>query len=175
MTTLLTYLGIIRGSRCVFFFYHFLDKKIAIYVPCTAHSLNLVGRTGIDCCQDAVNFFSTVTCSLPFSVASSQRNILKDCIGNQSILKSLFGIRGEAHTIDAAAMLKSFLKKQNRQTIQQSPRPPKKKSQKGASREEGYNIANKMQEIEFVLIFHFWNEILQDDGVSQVLQNEVVN
>ena len=34
--------------------------KFAIYVPCAAHSLNLVGRSSIDCCQEAVNFFSTV-------------------------------------------------------------------------------------------------------------------
>ncbi len=35
-------------------------NKFAIYVPCAAHSLNLVGRSAVDCCQEAINFFSTV-------------------------------------------------------------------------------------------------------------------
>ncbi len=35
-------------------------NKFAIYVPCAAHSLNLVGQRAVECCQEAVNFFSTV-------------------------------------------------------------------------------------------------------------------
>ena len=43
-------------------------------------------------------------------------------------------------------------------------------SQKGDTRREGNNIANKMQELEFVFMLNFWDEILQN-----VLQNEDVN
>ena len=35
-----------------------LEKnKYAVFIPCTAHSLNLVGRSAVDCCLNAVNFF----------------------------------------------------------------------------------------------------------------------
>ena len=41
---------------------------------------------------------------------------------------------------------------------------------------EANNIVNKMQELEFVFMLNFWDEILQNFlSVSQVLENEVVN
>ncbi len=53
-------------------------NKFAIYVPCAAHSLNLVGRSAVDCCQEAVNFFSTVQLLYTFFSASTSRwKILK--------------------------------------------------------------------------------------------------
>ena len=35
-------------------------------------------------------------------------------------------------------------------------------SQKGDTRREANNIANKMQELEFIFMLNFWNEILQN-------------
>ena len=35
-------------------------------------------------------------------------------------------------------------------------------SQKGDTRREANNIANKMQELEFVFMLNFWDEILQN-------------
>lgn len=35
-------------------------NKFARFVPCAAHSLNLVGRSAFDCCLYAVNFFGVV-------------------------------------------------------------------------------------------------------------------
>jgi hypothetical protein len=32
-------------------------SNLAIYIPCTAHSLNLVGVHSVDCCEEAVNYF----------------------------------------------------------------------------------------------------------------------
>uniref|UniRef100_A0A8D8TQM6 Zinc finger MYM-type protein 1 n=1 Tax=Cacopsylla melanoneura TaxID=428564 RepID=A0A8D8TQM6_9HEMI len=43
--------------------YNGLQAKIkeisphAEYVPCFAHSLNLVGQSAVECCKEAVNFF----------------------------------------------------------------------------------------------------------------------
>lgn len=73
-------------------------NQFAIYVPCTAHSLHLVGRSAVDCCQVAVDFFSTVQLLYTFFSASTARwRILKDCIGNEKVLKSLSDTRWEAH------------------------------------------------------------------------------
>ena len=39
----------------------FLEKNPSfLHVPCAAHSLNLIGRSAVGCCQEVVNFFSTV-------------------------------------------------------------------------------------------------------------------
>jgi len=49
-------------------------------------------------------------------------------------------------------------------------------SQKGEARREANNIADNMQEIEFVFMLNFWNEILLNfHRVRKVLQNEDVN
>ncbi|XP_038637303.1 zinc finger MYM-type protein 1-like [Scyliorhinus canicula] len=147
-------------------------NKFVIYVPCAAHSLNLVGRSAVDCCQEAVNFFSTVQLLYTLISASSSRwKILKGCIGNESVLKSLSDTRWEAHAMATAAILKSFLK-----ILEALECIAEDQSQKGDARREANNIADKMQELEFVFMLNFWNEILQNfHRVSQVLQNEDVN
>lgn len=65
--------------------YNGMQQKIleanpfAIYIPCTAHSLNLVGRSAVDCCLAAVNFFSLVQNLYNFFSGSTIRwRILKD-------------------------------------------------------------------------------------------------
>lgn len=35
-------------------------NPLAFYIPCTTHSLNLVGLSAVDCCTDAVSFFGFV-------------------------------------------------------------------------------------------------------------------
>lgn len=70
-----------------------------------------------------------------------------------------------------AAILKSFLK-----ILEALECIAEDWSQKGDTRREANNIANKMQELEFVFMLNFWDEILQNfHRVSQVLQNEEVN
>ena len=150
-----------------------LDKKqFAIYVPCAAHSLNLVGRSAVDCCQEAVNFFSTVQLVYNFFSASTWRwKILKDCIKNENVLKSLSDTRWEAHALATSAMLKSFL-----EILQALDCVSEDQSQKGDSGREANIIFDKMQELEFVFMLHFWNDILQNfRRVSKVLQNEDAN
>ena len=86
-------------------------NKFAIYVPYAAHLLNLVGRISIDCCQERVNFFCTVQLLYTFFSASTRRwKILKSCIGNESVLKSLSDTRWKAHAVATTTILKSFLK-----------------------------------------------------------------
>ena len=52
-------------------------NQFAMYVPCADYSLNLVGRSDVDCSQVAGNSFSTLT---------AQWKILTDCIGNENFL-----------------------------------------------------------------------------------------
>ena len=47
--------------------------EMAHYVPCAAHSLNLVGQSAADCCLAAVAFFNFLQVLLSFFSASTQR------------------------------------------------------------------------------------------------------
>ena len=75
------------------------------------------------------------------------------------------------HAMATAAILKSFLK-----NLEALDCIAEDQLQKGDTRREANNIANKMQELEFIFILNFWNEILQNfSRVSRVLHNEDVN
>ena len=84
------------------------ENEFAIYIPCAAHSLNLVGRSAVDSCLEAVNFFHTVQLIYTFFSASNNRwNILKGCLVNKTLVKSLSDTRWEAHAVATEAILKS--------------------------------------------------------------------
>ncbi len=70
-----------------------------------------------------------------------------------------------------AAISKSFLK-----ILEALECIAEDQSQKGDTRREANNISNKMQELEFVFMLNFWDDILQNfHRVSKVLQNEDMN
>lgn len=145
----LTCLGITRACSKKF--------KRKIMFACAAHSLNLVGRSAVDCCPEAVNFFFIVQLIYTFFSASTNRwKILKRCLGDEKVLKSLSDTRCESHAIATEAILKSFP-----QILEALECLQEDHSQKGDTRREAENIANKMQELEFAFMLIFWEEILQ--------------
>ena len=48
-------------------------NDLAVWVPCAAHSLNLVGASAAECCNHAVNFFGILQSLYSFFSASPQR------------------------------------------------------------------------------------------------------
>ena len=48
-------------------------NKYAVYVQCAGHSINRVGKAAVDCCLEAVNFFSIVQHIYNFFSASTHR------------------------------------------------------------------------------------------------------
>ena len=48
-------------------------NDLAVWVPCAAHSLNLVGASAAECCNHAVNFFGILQSLYCFFSASPQR------------------------------------------------------------------------------------------------------
>ena len=48
-------------------------NPLAIFIPCFAHSLNLVGSSSIDCCPAAVKYFKFVQKVYTFFSASTHR------------------------------------------------------------------------------------------------------
>lgn len=48
-------------------------NKLAEWIPCAAHCLNLVGSAAVECCTEAINFFSVIQSIYTFLSASPQR------------------------------------------------------------------------------------------------------
>ena len=91
------------------------------------------------------------SCSIPFfSASTGWWKILKGCIRNESVLKSLSDTRWKAHATATAEILKSFLK-----ILEALDRIAEEQSQKVDARREANNIGNKTQELEFVFMLIF--------------------
>ena len=55
------------------------ENNLAVWLPCTGHSLNLVGNTAAECCPAAVSFFSLLEEVYVFFTSSTHRyQILTD-------------------------------------------------------------------------------------------------
>jgi hypothetical protein len=148
-------------------------NKYAVFMPCAAHSLNLVGCSAVDCCLNAVNFFSIVQRLYTFFSASTHRwDVLKSHVGDNKVLKSLSDTRWEAlHSAATSTILESFLK-----IVDALENIAGEQSQKGETVTEAASIAGKMQELEFVVMLVVPHEILQRfHQTNKALQQEELN
>lgn len=75
-------------------------NKLAEWVPCAAHSLNLVGSVTVECCSEAIKFFSVVQSIYTFLSALPQRSsiILKNMKESIFVVKSLSETRWSARS-----------------------------------------------------------------------------
>ncbi|XP_011404754.1 PREDICTED: zinc finger MYM-type protein 1-like [Amphimedon queenslandica] len=82
-------------------------NKYALFTPCAAHSLNLVGANAAECCPTVTTFFGTVQKLYTFMSGSPQRwEILLECIP--------CSLHGQSHTrwserIDAVRQVAAHL------------------------------------------------------------------
>lgn len=129
----------------------------AIFVPCAAHSLNLVGRAATDCCMEAVNFFCNLQNIYSFFSASTHRwSVLLSCLPmNALVVKSRSDMRWEADARATAAVISGYS-----DIIAALNSLYEDDKQKGEARRDAGNIAEKMQELEFVFLLELWNDIL---------------
>ena len=126
-------------------------NNLAIYVPCAAHSLNLVGRSAVDCCLEAVKFFGTVQNIYTFFAASTHRwKVLTDHLSNEKVVKDLSDTRWEAHSAATEAIKKSFAK-----ILEALESLADDDTQKGETRQEAEGLINRMQELEFAIMLVF--------------------
>lgn len=147
------------------------ENPYAIYIPCGSHSLNLVGTSAVDCCLEAVNFFSIVQTLYNFFSASTHRwSVLKEHV-EDNLLKKLSNTRWNAHAVATAAIRKSY-----EQILDALDSISEDEYQVGDTRKEATNISNAMQKFEFVFMLVLWDDILHHfHGTSQALQNPSSN
>lgn len=89
--------------------------NLAVYIPCTAHSPNLVGVHSVDCCIEAVSFFGFIQCLFNFFSGSTHRwdiltNTLdKNVKGCLLVLKSLSQTRWSCHSDSCQALTHNYI------------------------------------------------------------------
>ena len=70
-------------------------NKSATFLPCAAHSLNLVGSSGVDCCIESINFFGIVQQIYIFFSSSTKQWAVLEKFSDRSV-KSLSETRWSA-------------------------------------------------------------------------------
>uniref|UniRef100_A0A8P4KM64 Zinc finger MYM-type protein 1 n=1 Tax=Dicentrarchus labrax TaxID=13489 RepID=A0A8P4KM64_DICLA len=147
-------------------------NSLAQWVPCAAHTLNLVGVNSVNCCEETEQFFSFVQALFNFSSKTTSRwQMIRAGLqpnDNKRIetLKSLSDTRWSAHAVATKALC------QNYAGIQQSLlNIADDEHQNLSTREEARALHKKMNKLEIALMSNMWNAILQRfQGVSIALQ-----
>jgi len=142
----------------------------AEFVPCAAHSLNLVGQSAVNFCVDAVSFFGIVQGVFNFFSTSCLRwNRLKDCLDTKhiSVPKSTSATRWSANALAVFALNAGY------NDILATLREFAYDSlQKNTTQSEAKNLITAMTKLENGILCATWNEILQKfDKCSTALQS----
>lgn len=84
-------------------------NTLAEWVPCAAHSLNLVGSTIVKCCLEAINFFGIVQKIYSFFAGSTQRwLLLTNKFGKSVSVKRLSDTRWSSRHEAVQALSKNY-------------------------------------------------------------------
>lgn len=141
----------------------------AYFIPCAAHSLNLIGRAAVDLNFECVGFFGIVQQFFNFFSASPKRwSFLQSYFDDDSTVpKSLSDTRWSAHFQSVSSIFKNYLTycaALNGLIVS--------KFSNGEEKREAHNILKKMEELEFGFMLLFWHDILERfNMVSKSLQS----
>ncbi|KAL4126405.1 hypothetical protein QTP88_010627 [Uroleucon formosanum] len=151
-------------------------NPLAFYVPCSAHSLNLVGVTAADCCLQATKFFMFVQkIFVFFSTSTGRWSVLLRHIenSNDTILlpKSLSQTRWSARSDACRALLCGYeLFYEALKEISLNP------SEKPTTKVETLGLCKSFNKLETGIMTVFWNDVLQRfDKTSKTLQKVTIN
>ncbi|KAF0714401.1 zinc finger MYM-type protein 1-like, partial [Aphis craccivora] len=140
--------------------------SLADFVPCSAHSLNLIGMCAASCCEEANNFFSFIqNLYVYFSSSTYRWSLLKKY--NNSTLKSLSDTRWSARD-DACHSLKT-----NWAGVKKALLDLKHdKLQKPLTRSEAEGLLRQLNRLETSFMTEFWNDVLHTfNKTSKLLQS----
>ncbi|XP_060845353.1 zinc finger MYM-type protein 1-like [Rhopalosiphum padi] len=138
-------------------------NPLVYYVPCSAHSLNLVGISSAESCSQASMFFGFIQQLYNFFSASTHRwSILQlNMKHNANTIKSLSNTRWSARADACRALYNSWDEIINALvTIKDDI------FEKCATRSESNGLYNQMQKLETSFMVIFWNYILERFNAS---------
>ncbi|CAG9822955.1 unnamed protein product [Phaedon cochleariae] len=150
-------------------------NPLAQYVPCSAHSLNLVGTCAAESCPEAVNYFSLLQELYNFFSASTHRweildeHLKQNC--RSTSLKNLSKTRWSARADACRSLAISYREIYNAlNTIGNDVK------EKSMARVEANNLAKKLDRLETALMTTIWSNILKRfDQTNKKLQSSDID
>uniref|UniRef100_A0A8C5PB73 Zinc finger MYM-type protein 1 n=1 Tax=Leptobrachium leishanense TaxID=445787 RepID=A0A8C5PB73_9ANUR len=151
-------------------------NKYAKYIPCFAHSLNLVGKDAANSCSEAVTFFDFVQALYVFFSGSTRRyKKLKDKLDEKglsvSMPKSLSDTRWSCRADACQALVHGY--ESIRDIFLEVSANCEEKSE---CRNTAKGLLNQMSKLETGIFAEFWNTVLQRfNSSSKTLQTTQLN
>jgi hypothetical protein len=133
-------------------------NSLAIYIPCMAHSLNLVGQSAVGCCSEAVYFLSFVDKLYTFFSASTHRwNLLKEVLDQQNLscVKQRSDTKWSADASAVASLSCGY--KEIRSVLEQIA---ESLNEKPETKCDARGLANVMKLLETGIMTELWQTIL---------------
>lgn len=144
------------------------ENPKALFVPCSAHSLNLVGTCAASCCPEACAFFNLIQNVYNFFVASTNRweTLVTFSQPESKTLKGLSETRWSARESACKGLCENLdgvmlaLKNYEENT-----------NEKPLVRSEATGLLRSLNRLETVFMMELWSDILDRfEQVSQTLQ-----
>ncbi|XP_072161308.1 zinc finger MYM-type protein 1-like [Bemisia tabaci] len=142
----------------------------AEYVPCAAHSLNLVGSSAVESCVMAISFFSLLQELYNFFSCSTKRweVLCKNCT---RVLHSLSKTRWAARHDACLTLVKDWTG-----VIKSLDEIASDEHQPGDTRHEARCLKDKLDSLETALMVTIWGSILETfNKVSKKLQSQAID
>ncbi|XP_014678126.1 PREDICTED: zinc finger MYM-type protein 1-like [Priapulus caudatus] len=133
-------------------------NPLAVYVPCTAHSLNLVGQAAVSSCRPVVSYFGFVQELYNFFTSSTSRfDISMDRINPKGLRvpKSLSDTRWSAHAGATKPLREGYT-----EILDVLDGISEDENQKGDRRNTASSLYGVMNKIETGFYTVFWDSIL---------------
>jgi hypothetical protein len=144
--------------------------NLAVYVPCVAHSLNLVGQSSASSCQQAAGFFSFLQRLYSFFAASPHRwKVLTDQLSSKSLptVKRMSDTRWSARADATKALVKGY-----DEIYDALEEINNDEDEKPDAKDEAGNLVSDMERLEIGILAALWHKILQRfHTTSQALQS----
>ena len=145
----------------------------AEYIPCVAHSLNLVGKCAAECCQSAVRFFMFVQGLYVFFSASTHRwNLLTDALKPLQCptIKPLSDTRWEARHDALHALRKGY-----QAVLQVLKAMCDDNDEKYQTKETARGFVSSMEKLETGILLEVWSCIMERfHQTSQAVQDSKI-
>ena len=148
------------------------QNSLAAWVPCAAHSLNLVGLAAAESCPAATAFFSFLEDLYVFFTASTHRfeiltNCLSSCEGQSCVPKRINTTRWSCRAGATKALMLGF-KEIDKALVAISDNA----EELSEVRCKANGLHERMSMLETGIYVFFWNELLERvNACSKILQN----
>lgn len=145
--------------------------EFAVFVPCAAHSLNLVGVHAAQCVMEATDYFQFIQKIYTFFSSSNHRwNTMKQFLEDKLVIKCLSETRWSARASAVTALHSGYIN-----FFEALLSISEDRDQSNETRREALSISKKMQKLETVILTEVWSDVLSKINKTNIsIQNKTL-